>query len=76
VTSLRGCRSYLLHGTFGSRTQDVPYSADSYEQVVRVDGEVLTTRPLSALESLYGRLHRGLSAGVKTIPDLVATIGA
>ncbi len=74
VTNLRGCRSYLVHGTFGFRSLDVPYSADSYEQVIRVDGEVLTARPLSALESLYGRLHRGLSGGAKAIPEMVANI--
>jgi hypothetical protein len=72
VTHLRGCHAYSLHNQYGSRFIDVPYSADSYEQVVRVDSDALVRSPVEVLESLYGRLHRGLSGGDVPIRDLVA----
>ena len=72
VTNLRGCHAYSLHNQFGGRFLDVPYSADTYEQTIRVDSHALTGSPVDVLESLYGRLHRGLSGGGVAIRDLVA----
>lgn len=74
VTNLRGGHAFSLHEVFGSRHQDVPYSAASYEQTVRVDTETLTAAPLDVLESLYGRLHRGLSGGGISLADLTRAI--
>lgn len=74
VTNLRGCHAYSLHDKFGGRFLDVPYSADSYEQAVRVDSDALVRSPIEVLESLCGRLHRGLSGGGVPIRDLVARL--
>jgi hypothetical protein len=72
ATNLRGCHAYSLHNQFGSRFLDVPYSSDSYEQTVRVASDALVRSPVEVLESLYGRLHRGLSGGGVPIRELVA----
>ncbi len=74
VTNLRGCHAYSLHNQFGSRFLDVPYSADVYEQTVRVESDALVRSPVEVLESLYGRLHRGLSGGGDPVRDLVARL--
>jgi hypothetical protein len=76
VTNLRGAYAYSLHDKFGMRFQDVPYSAPSYEQTVRVDTDVMASAPLEVLESLYGRLHRGLSGGGVSLADLTKQIRA
>lgn len=72
VTNLRGCHAYSLHNRFGGRFLDVPYSADVYEQTARVESDALVRSPVEVLESLYGRLHRGLSGGGIPVRDLVA----
>ena len=74
VTNLRGCHAYSLHNQFGGRFLDVPYSADVYEQTVRVESDALVRSPVEVLESLYGRLHRGLSGGGVPVRDLLARL--
>ena len=74
VTNLHGCHGFLLHDTFGAEFLDVPYSSDTYEQVVRVEGAAIVEKPAEVLKSLYGRLYRGLSGGAKSIEDLIAPI--
>jgi hypothetical protein len=75
VTQLHGCHSFALHSTgqiLGRAT--APYSADAYEQLVRVDSDSIVERPIEVVELLFGRLNRGLSGGRVAVPDLIGRL--